>query len=99
MHLFVSCNTAKKCFDFIRQFLKNNELDAHFDVIQYKFKLEINDYKVISIYVYSIWQTRNILKHSNELVDAFNVLIVFCTLRCILISSGVFPTFIFLFNI
>ena len=73
MHLFVSCESARKSFDFIKQYLTNNELEAHLDLIQYKFNLEMNDYKVISIYVYALWQTRNILKHSKELTDAFNI--------------------------
>ena len=72
-HLFVGCNKAKSCFDFIRSFLTNKDLDVHLDIIQYKNSLNKRDYVIISIYVSAIWQTRNILKHSKEVIDAFNI--------------------------
>ena len=43
------------------------------DLIQFKYNLIVNDYRIISLYVLAIWLTRNILKYSKELVDAFNI--------------------------
>ena len=72
-HLFVTCKTSNKCFDFIKSFFDSNNIALHLDLVQYKFNLTENNYRILSIYVFSVWQTRNILKHSKEIVDAFNI--------------------------
>ena len=73
LHLFVECNISRKCFDFIISYLTNKDLEVHLDLIQFKYNLIENDYRIISLYVWAIWLTRNILKYSKELIDAFNI--------------------------
>ena len=61
-HLFFVCCKAKSCFDFIRSFLTNKDLDIYLDIIQYKYTLNKRYCGISSICVSAIWQTRNILK-------------------------------------
>ena len=72
-HLFVSCKIAKKFYDYTRERMIDNSLDLCIELVIYKPNLKPSDYAYMSNYVFSIWQTRNILKHSKDDVDGFNI--------------------------
>ena len=53
--------------------MSDNSLDLCMELVVYKPNLKPSDYAYMSNYVFSIWQTRNILKHSKDDVDGFNI--------------------------
>ena len=65
-HLFVECDLAKKCYDFVKnKFLLDKNIRLSLNLVQYKLNINKNDYAMISTFAYSIWHIRNKIKHSN----------------------------------
>jgi hypothetical protein len=71
-HLFVDCVVTKKCFESISSRFKiNSSLDQ--DLVQLKLKVPDEDYIQLSNFVYSIWRTRNTMKHGNSNFDPISI--------------------------
>ena len=56
--IFVTCELAKKFFDYIKKnFLSKNELKNSLVLLRLKRNLAEEDYKILSCYVYCVWQS------------------------------------------
>ena len=76
-HIFVTCELAKKFFDYIKKnFLSKNELKNSLVLLKLKRNLAEEDYKILSCYVYCVWRVRNECKHGSD-VDPFEIFKIF----------------------
>ena len=67
-HLFVDCQVAIKCYEYIIEFFLINKTKKNsLSFVKYKYKTEIKDFRIISCYIYCLWRTRNSIKHDEIL--------------------------------
>ena len=73
-HTFVNCNQTKLFYNYIRvEYLRNKKLENSIELLQYKDKVDDEDFKILSIFVYTVWRIRNMSIYEN----AFDCQIVF----------------------
>jgi hypothetical protein len=72
-HLFVDCEVTKKCFASILPSFKSKTNSLSQELIQLKLNVSDDDYRQLSKFVYSIWRTRNTMKHGTSNFDPFTI--------------------------
>ena len=66
-HLFYNCHMTKTFFKYIKdKYLKDKTLVLSLELLKFKYKIESEDYKVLSTFVYSIWRIRNMCKYEQN---------------------------------
>ena len=66
-HLFYNCHMTRTLFKYIKdRYLKDKTLVLSLELLKFKYKIELEDYKVLSTFVYSIWRIRNMCKYEQN---------------------------------
>ena len=75
-HLFLECEVSKRLFKSMREYMLQ-EVEMNVDTIFLCRNLTKHDTKIISLYKYSLWKIRNMVRLSNQIniTQAFKRLI------------------------
>ena len=73
-HIFIKCDIAKKCFQYVKEnFLEDKETSNSLVLLKFKRRMTEEDYNALSCFVYVVWRVRNECKHGDDKVNSFEI--------------------------
>jgi hypothetical protein len=72
-HIFVKCDIAKKCLQYVEgNFLEIKGTSNSLVLLKFKCMMAEEDYNSLSCFVYVAWRVRNECKHGDDKVNSFD---------------------------